>query len=91
VFPCCYGGRPVAKMAGYREAWNSPLIQEIRRELAHGRFHEYCLGSPACPIVRKSAAAHELSPVQSGRMQARRLRAKLASAWRRVTGGGARR
>lgn len=53
VFPCCYGGEPVAPMDHYREAWNSPLIQDIRRDLARGRFHRYCLDSPACPIVRK--------------------------------------
>lgn len=54
VFPCCYGGAPIAPMDQYRQAWNSPLVQDIRRELAHGRFHTYCLGSPACPIVRKA-------------------------------------
>jgi MoaA/NifB/PqqE/SkfB family radical SAM enzyme len=91
VFPCCYGGQPVAPMDGYREAWNSPLLQAIRADLAQGRFHEYCMGSPACPIVRKSAAAHELPAAQSGRLVARRLRRRLADAWRRVRGTQARR
>lgn len=60
VFPCCYGRAPVAPMDGYRGAWNSPLLQDIRRDLAQGRFHVYCLGSRACPIVRKLDEAHKL-------------------------------
>ena len=54
VLPCCYGSEPVAPMEGYREAWNSPLLQDIRGQLLQGRFHEYCLRSPACPIVRQA-------------------------------------
>lgn len=53
VLPCCYGGFPIAPADGYREAWNGPAIQSIRRALAAGRFGEYCLRSPSCPIVRK--------------------------------------
>lgn len=53
VFPCCYGSRPIADMKDYREAWSSPTLQAIRGALAEGRFHRYCLDSPACPIVRK--------------------------------------
>ena len=90
VFPCCYGGRPVAPMDGYREAWNSPLLQEIRSDLAQGRFHDYCVGSPSCPIVRKSSAAHELPAAQSSRLRARRIRARLAGLWRSVKGAEAR-
>lgn len=54
TMPCCYGHAPIAEMGEFREAWNSPILQEIRRELAAGRFHRYCLDSVACPIVRKS-------------------------------------
>lgn len=54
VLPCCYGGHAIAPMEHYREAWNSPLMQEIRRELAAGRFHQYCHESPSCPLVRKT-------------------------------------
>lgn len=61
VFPCCYGGAPLAPMNEYRTAWNSPVVQDIRRELARGRFHKYCLDSPACPIVRKVDNAGQLT------------------------------
>lgn len=60
VLPCCYGSTPIAPMSDYRQAWTSPLLQEIRRDLAAGRFHSYCLNSPACPIIRKSSHAREL-------------------------------
>ena len=60
VFPCCYGGEPIARMDDYRDAWNSPLMQQIRIELVNGRFHDYCLRSPACPIVRKSQSSRNL-------------------------------
>jgi hypothetical protein len=53
VMPCCYGGEPIAPMEEYRTAWNSPVMQAIRGELLKGRFHDYCLRSTACPIVRK--------------------------------------
>jgi hypothetical protein len=60
VLPCCYGAKPVAKMDAYRETWNSPDVQAIRASLLEGRFHDYCLRSPTCPIVRKSDAAGTL-------------------------------
>jgi sulfatase maturation enzyme AslB (radical SAM superfamily) len=62
ILPCCYGSRPLAPMDAYRETWNSETVQGIRRELAAGRFHEYCLSSEACPIVRKSSHAEALTP-----------------------------
>jgi len=81
VFPCCYGGAPLAKMDGYRDAWNSPRVQAIRTELAAGRFHDYCLSSPACPIVRKAHESAELTTAQSMKMETRR-------AWARVDRAG---
>ena len=57
VLPCCYGARPVAAMGEYREAWNGPLLQDVRRHIARGEFHAYCLGSQSCPIVRKNRHA----------------------------------
>lgn len=60
VLPCCYGGHPIAAMEDYGEAWNSDLMQGIRRELLRGRFHGYCLHSAACPIVRKFEEAGTL-------------------------------
>jgi MoaA/NifB/PqqE/SkfB family radical SAM enzyme len=57
VLPCCYGGEPLAPMEDYRSAWNAPTMQAIRQALLNGRFHDYCLRSPACPIVRKSEQA----------------------------------
>ena len=60
VYPCCYGGHELAPMDDYRRVWNSTELQEIRSELAAGRLHAYCRQSPACPIVRKMAAAGEI-------------------------------
>jgi hypothetical protein len=71
VLPCCYGGKPIGQMEDYREAWNGELMQAIRGELAQGRFHEYCLESPACPIVRKAAEAHILPPRQRAMLELR--------------------
>ena len=73
VLPCCYGGQPIAEMSEYREAWNSPLMQGIRGELLKGRFHDYCLKSPACPIVRKSEEAATLPFRQRWVMRARHV------------------
>ncbi len=77
VMPCCYGGRPIAPMEDYKSAWNGPLMQEIRGELAAGRFHDYCLASPACPIVRKSARARTLPIGQRMLLAARELWGRL--------------
>ena len=73
VFPCCYGGGPIAGMDEYRQAWNSPLMQAIRSELLRGRFHAYCLRSPACPIVRKLQHASALPFPQALRLRATHL------------------
>ena len=62
VLPCCYGHEPVASMGEYRDTWNAPILKDIRRHLARGEFHTYCLDSPSCPIVRKTrhvAAAND--------------------------------
>lgn len=83
VLPCCYGGEPIAPMEGYRDAWNSPMIQDIRRELLHGRFHDYCLRSTSCPVVRKSEKAALLPASQRRRMLVRRIWARV----NRDTGG----
>jgi MoaA/NifB/PqqE/SkfB family radical SAM enzyme len=71
VMPCCYGHGPIAPMEEYRTAWNSPLMQSIRGELLEGRFHDYCLRSAACPIVRKHAQAHALPSHQHWHLKAR--------------------
>jgi MoaA/NifB/PqqE/SkfB family radical SAM enzyme len=85
VLPCCYGGAPIADMTEYRSAWNSPLLQDIRAELAAGRFHAYCLKSPACPIVRKSVQARALPVRQAVYVQLRRGWTRFD----RMTRGGA--
>jgi pyruvate-formate lyase-activating enzyme len=85
VLPCCYGGVPVAPMDQYREAWNGPLVQAVRAELAQGRFHDYCLRSPACPIVRKSVEARSLPARQMTEVRARQWLARVD----RLTGGAA--
>jgi wyosine [tRNA(Phe)-imidazoG37] synthetase (radical SAM superfamily) len=71
VMPCCYGGAPLAPMESYRETWNSPEVQAIRSELLNGRFHDYCLRSSACPIVRKSDHAGTLPFRQQALLRAR--------------------
>jgi sulfatase maturation enzyme AslB (radical SAM superfamily) len=77
VMPCCYGGAPIAPMEDYRTAWNSPLMQSIRGELLAGRFHDYCLCSTACPIVRKLDKAKAL-PLR------KRVRLKAREWWARI-------
>lgn len=73
VLPCCYGGAPLAPMEDYRKVWNSPEVQAIRGELLQGRFHDYCLKSPACPIVRKSEHAGLLPVGQRVTLQGRHV------------------
>ena len=74
VFPCCYGSRPLATMGEYPDTWNAPLLQDIRRHLARGEFHTYCLSSYSCPIVRKNTHASDALEAASGnRLQRPRL------------------
>jgi len=62
IRPCCYGSAEIADPRDYRQAWNSPLMQAIRRQLLNGTFHSYCFDSPDCPIVKKSHEARALTP-----------------------------
>ncbi len=71
VMPCCYGHGPIAPMEEYRTAWNSPMMQSIRGELLAGRFHDYCLRSATCPIVRKHRQANALPKLQQWHLKAR--------------------
>lgn len=80
TMPCCYGGRPIAPMGGFKEAWNSPLLQGIRSELLQGRFHKYCFDSPDCPIVRKASEARSLSLPQRALLWSRRTQERWARA-----------
>ncbi len=64
TMPCCYGGAAVAGMQDFQQAWNSPLLQDLRRELRAGRFHRYCFDSPDCPLVRKAEQHRDLGPSQ---------------------------
>ena len=66
VLPCCHGARPLAAMGEYRDVWNAPVLQDIRRHIARGEFHAYCLGSPSCPIVRKSRYARRQYEAAAG-------------------------
>jgi hypothetical protein len=76
TLPCCYGGLPLAPMEGFPQAWNSPLMQELRRELRDGRFHRYCFDSPDCPLVRKAEESGRLSASQRMLLLSRRLLAR---------------
>jgi sulfatase maturation enzyme AslB (radical SAM superfamily) len=66
IRPCCYGGAPLARMDGFAQVWNAPILQEIRAKLLRGTFHSYCLKSPACPIVRKSEHGRSMPVLQRG-------------------------
>jgi hypothetical protein len=52
-------------------------MQEIRRDLADGRIHEYCLSAEACPIVRKTQAEHSFT-------RGERMFMAIKRAWQRV-------
>ena len=67
VLPCCHGDRPLATMGEYADTWNAPILQDIRRHIARGEFHAYCLGSQSCPIVRKSRHAPDAYEAAQGR------------------------
>jgi MoaA/NifB/PqqE/SkfB family radical SAM enzyme len=71
ILPCCYGHSPLAPMDGYREVWNSRPLQAIRRALAAGRFHSYCLRSTSCPVVRKWQHRGRLPFLQDALLRAR--------------------
>jgi hypothetical protein len=71
VFPCCYGGKPLAPMDKAGGMWNSKALESIRADLLRGRFPGYCLDSPACPIVRKHEQARELTGTDAFRLRAR--------------------
>jgi hypothetical protein len=97
VMPCCHGKRPIAKMDEYREAWNSTLLQEIRRDLVAGTLHAYCLESTSCPIVRKAVASGEVAaptpaqppePPPAEVTLVGRLRDRASAVWQRVRAGG---
>lgn len=53
IVPCCYGHEVIAPMSEWKEAWNSPQLQEIRRYLSRGELSPYCLKSLSCPIVQR--------------------------------------
>jgi MoaA/NifB/PqqE/SkfB family radical SAM enzyme len=69
TMPCCYGAHEIAGADDYRETWNAELMQELRRELAAGRFHEYCRRSTSCPIVRKGEHLGALPPEPETRLR----------------------
>jgi MoaA/NifB/PqqE/SkfB family radical SAM enzyme len=62
IMPCCFSKSPLFTWGELRdkslaqfvkEAWNSPVIQEIRVALAQHRLHERCAETKSCPIVKK--------------------------------------
>lgn len=73
VLPCCYGGSPLAPVDQYRETWNSSKMRSIRKALAAGRFHRYCIDSPSCPLVRKGEHAGTLKWSDAALVAARRV------------------
>jgi len=63
VLPCCYGSTPIAPMAEWRTAWNSPALQEIRSHLVRGELSPYCLASLGCPVVQRFLDERRRSPL----------------------------
>jgi hypothetical protein len=53
ILPCCYGNPIVAPMSDWKDAWNCPEVQEIRRFLSRGELSPYCRESLGCPIVQR--------------------------------------
>ena len=72
IRPCCYGAAEIADTRDYRQAWNSPLMQGIRRQLLRGTFHSYCFDSPDCPIVKKAHEGRSLTRREEGLRLVRR-------------------
>jgi len=66
ILPCCYGNPIVAPMKDWKEAWNSPEIQEIRRYLSQGKLSPYCRESLGCPIVQRVLAEENKRRGSSG-------------------------
>jgi len=75
IMPCCYATEPIAKWheqedqpleTFVRNAVNSPAMQKIRRELAHGRLAGYCLRTPSCPILKQMRADGRVAPASHG-------------------------
>ncbi len=56
ILPCCHGEKPIAAMADWATAWNSPALQEMRSFLARGELSPYCRRSLGCPIVQRELA-----------------------------------
>jgi hypothetical protein len=56
ILPCCHGEKPIAPMAAWATAWNSPALQEMRSFLARGELSPYCRRSLGCPIVQRELA-----------------------------------
>ena len=67
VMPCCYGHEPLGTMGEYRDTWNAPVLKDIRRHIARGEFHSYCLSAQSCPIVRKSRHAPDAYAAAAGK------------------------
>jgi MoaA/NifB/PqqE/SkfB family radical SAM enzyme len=62
IMHCCFAKSPVftwsqrgdKTLARFlRDAWNSPIFQDIRAALAQQRLHERCAETKSCPIVKK--------------------------------------
>ena len=60
ILPCCHGHKPIAPMNEWDTAWNSNILQDIRRHLREGRFSPYCRESLACPIVQRHPPQMEI-------------------------------
>ncbi len=69
VLPCCYGYKPIAPMAEWSTAWNSPTLQEIRAHLAQGKLSPYCLLSLSCPIVQRQIGQDPEAAAASEKLQ----------------------
>lgn len=68
IYPCCYSSRFKKGIVSWdekpedksmeefiKDAFNSEIMQDIRKNLANGKFSKYCLSVNSCPII----AAHK--------------------------------
>jgi hypothetical protein len=62
IMHCCFAKSPILAWSErgdktlfqfIRDAWNSPIMQEIRAALAGRRLHDCCVKAKSCPIVQK--------------------------------------
>jgi MoaA/NifB/PqqE/SkfB family radical SAM enzyme len=58
--PCAYSSHAIAPWGTPPEqVWNSPFMQQLRRDLAAGRLNDHCRACRTCPIVQRRSAGQQ--------------------------------